>query len=103
MRLLDRLSIKSKLIAMLLAVSGCSIMAIAYLGYRSGQENLTERVFSQLTSVRASKADRIEAYFQMIPAAIVNRTIERQPSFAREISQILELRRRAIQSAISNS
>ncbi len=35
----------------------------------------------------------------MIPAAIVDRTIERQPSFAREISQILELRRRAIQAA----
>lgn len=34
----------------------------------------------------------------MIPAAIVDRTIERQPSFAREISQILELRRRAIQA-----
>ncbi len=34
----------------------------------------------------------------MIPAAIVDRTIERQPSFAREIGQILELRRRAIES-----
>lgn len=66
MRLLDRLSIKSKLIAMLLAVSGCSIVVITYLGYRSGQENLTDRVFSQLTSVRASKADRIEAYFKNI-------------------------------------
>ncbi|MFN7715763.1 MAG: cyclic nucleotide-binding domain-containing protein [Pseudanabaenaceae cyanobacterium] len=33
----------------------------------------------------------------MIPAAIVDRTIERQPSFAREIGQILEQRRRAIQ------
>ncbi len=66
MRLLDRLSIKSKLIAMLLAVSGCSIVVVTYLGYRSGQENLTDRVFSQLTSVRASKADRIEAYFQNI-------------------------------------
>jgi class 3 adenylate cyclase len=66
MGLLDRLSIKSKLIAMLLAVSGCSIVVISYLGYRSGQENLTDRVFSQLTSVRASKADRIEAYFKNI-------------------------------------
>jgi class 3 adenylate cyclase len=66
MGLLDRLSIKSKLIAMLLAVSGCSIVVITYLGYRSGQENLTDRVFSQLTSVRASKADRIEAYFKNI-------------------------------------
>ncbi len=34
----------------------------------------------------------------MIPAAIVNRMVDRQPSFARELSQILELRRRAIQA-----
>jgi class 3 adenylate cyclase len=66
MRLLNYLSIKSKLIAMLLAVSGCSIVAIAYLGYRSGQENLTSRVFSQLTSVQASKAYQIESYFKNI-------------------------------------
>lgn len=33
----------------------------------------------------------------MLPAPIVNQMIERQPSFAREISQILELRRRAVQ------
>jgi small-conductance mechanosensitive channel len=36
----------------------------------------------------------------MIPAAIVDRTIDRQPSFGRELGQILELRRRAIQSIL---
>jgi class 3 adenylate cyclase len=66
MRFLDHLSIKSKLILMLLAVSGCSILVTAYLGYRSGQSNLTSRVFSQLTSVRASKAYQIESYFKNI-------------------------------------
>jgi small-conductance mechanosensitive channel len=34
----------------------------------------------------------------MISAAEVNQMIERQPSFAREISQVLEIRRRAVQS-----
>lgn len=66
MRSLTNLSIKSKLIVMLLVVSGCSTLVIAYLGYRSGQLNLTNRVFSQLTSVRASKAYQIEAYFKNI-------------------------------------
>jgi small-conductance mechanosensitive channel len=33
----------------------------------------------------------------MLSATVVNQMIERQPSFAREISQILEIRRRAIQ------
>lgn len=51
---------------MLLTVSGCSILAISYLSYRSGQSNLTQRVFHQLTSVRASKGSQIESYFQTI-------------------------------------
>lgn len=63
---LNRLSIKSQLIVMLLTVSSCSILITAYLGYQSGQANLTERVFSQLTSLRASKAYQIESYFKTI-------------------------------------
>ncbi len=66
MPLLSHLSIKSKLILMLLAVSGLSIFVTAVLGYRSGKENLTNRVSNQLTSVRASKAHQIESYFQTI-------------------------------------
>jgi class 3 adenylate cyclase len=61
-----QLSIKSKLILMLLLVSGFSTLFTAALGYRSGQINLTNRVFSQLTSVRASKGSQIEAYFRNI-------------------------------------
>ncbi|HEY9619608.1 MAG TPA: mechanosensitive ion channel family protein [Crinalium sp.] len=37
----------------------------------------------------------------MLSATVVNQMIERQPSFAREISQILEIRRRAVQEAIA--
>jgi hypothetical protein len=44
MRSLDHLSIKSKLITMLLAVSGFSILVTAYIGYQSGRSNLTSRV-----------------------------------------------------------
>ncbi|MCS5691915.1 HAMP domain-containing protein [Cyanobium sp. FGCU-6] len=62
----NQLSIKSKLILMLLLVSGFSTLLAAALGYRSGQINLTERVFHQLTSVRASKAYQIESYFRTI-------------------------------------
>ena len=35
----------------------------------------------------------------LLPAPVVSEMIDRQPSFAREISQILELRRRAVQEA----
>jgi len=51
---------------MLLTVSSCSILVTAYLGYRSGQSNLTSRVFSQLTSLRSSKAYQIESYFKTV-------------------------------------
>ncbi|MEB3192426.1 MAG: adenylate/guanylate cyclase domain-containing protein [Snowella sp.] len=51
---------------MLLMVSGCSILVTAYVGYRSGKSNLNQRVFNQLTSVRASKAYQIESYFKTI-------------------------------------
>jgi len=61
-----QLSIKSKLILMLLLVSGFSTLLTAALGYRSAQINLTNRVFNQLTSVRASKGYQIEAYFSNI-------------------------------------
>lgn len=61
---LDQLSIKSKLILMLLLASGLSTLWTAFLGYRSGQANLTDRVFHQLTSIRASKAYQIESYFR---------------------------------------
>ena len=63
---LDQLSIKSKLILMLLLASGLSTLLTALLGYRSGQINLTNRVFNQLTSIRASKAYQIESYFRNI-------------------------------------
>jgi len=66
MRWLNHISIKSKLIVMLLAVSGCSILVTAYVGYQSGKSNLNQRVFDQLTSVRASKAYQIESYFKNI-------------------------------------
>jgi class 3 adenylate cyclase len=80
MRSLQNLSIKSKLITMLLLVSGASVLVTAYLGYRSGQSNLTDRVFSQLTSVRASKAYQIEAYFKNIRNH--TQTLSEDPSVA---------------------
>jgi class 3 adenylate cyclase len=78
MRWFNQFSIKSKLILMLLAVSGLSILVTTYLGYRSGRDNLTDRVFSQLTSIRASKAYQIESYFKTIRNHI--QTLSQDPS-----------------------
>ena len=79
------LSIKSKLIVMLLTVSSSSIVVTAYLGYRSGQSNLTDRVFNQLTSIRASKAYQIESYFKITRNHI--QTLSNDPSIGMAIAE----------------
>jgi class 3 adenylate cyclase len=60
---LKHLSIKSKLQIMLLVASLGSILVVGYLSWSKARSILTERIFNQLTSVRASKAYQIESYF----------------------------------------
>jgi class 3 adenylate cyclase len=56
------LSIKSKLLVMLLAVSLFSIAVVASLNYYTCYKALQDAVFSHLTSVRATRADQIEQF-----------------------------------------
>jgi class 3 adenylate cyclase len=51
---------------MLISVSVAAMVVIAYLGYHSGELNLTTRIFQQLTSVRASKTYQMQAYFRSL-------------------------------------
>ena len=51
-----RPSLRSQLMLMLLSVGAAAMLAIAYLGYHSGEVNLTKRIFDQLTSVSLSDA-----------------------------------------------
>ena len=64
--MIGKLSIQSKLLLMLLGVCITSIIAIATLGYSSGQRILTDSIFNQLISLRESRAYQIETYFQNI-------------------------------------
>ena len=57
------LSIKSKLLAILLGVSAISIAIVATLGYYSSYKALRDSVYNHLTSLRAIQAERIESYF----------------------------------------
>ncbi len=65
------LGIKSKILIMLLSVSLGSIVTIAYVAFRSGNQALTESVFNHLTSVRASKASQIESYFEFVEGHVL--------------------------------
>ena len=60
------LSIKSKLLVMLLAVSLFSIAVVASLNYYTCYKALQEAVFSHLTSVRATRADQIEQFIERL-------------------------------------
>jgi class 3 adenylate cyclase len=60
------LSIKSKLLVMLLAVSLFSIAVVASLNYYTCYQTLKAAIFSHLTSVRAARTDQIELHFRRL-------------------------------------
>ena len=87
------LSIKSKLQIMILTASLGSILVVGYLSGRKSQEILTDRIFSQLTSVRSSKAYQIEIYFKTLRNQLEtlseNRlAVEAMTDFNREFKQL---------------
>jgi class 3 adenylate cyclase len=55
---------------MLISVSAAAMVVIAYLGYHSGELNLTTRIFQQPTSVRASKTYQMQAYFRSLHSQV---------------------------------
>ncbi|MEH2013816.1 adenylate/guanylate cyclase domain-containing protein [Nostoc sp.] len=64
MQLFKQLSIKTKLIVMLLVVSVCAMLASTFICSSAGKSLLTEKVFNQLTSLRAAKTFQIQDYFE---------------------------------------
>lgn len=58
----SRISIKSKLIIMLLGVSLGSILVIGYLSGRNSRAALTQAAFDHLTTVRSAKVNQLETY-----------------------------------------
>lgn len=59
-------SIRSRLMLMLIMISAISAMVLIYIGYINGKNAINDSTFNQLTSVKASKKYQIESYFQQI-------------------------------------
>ena len=57
------LTIKSKLVLILISISLLSILIIGFLGWRNNNAILQEQVFSRLVAIRRTKAEQIQAYF----------------------------------------
>ena len=94
------LSIKSKLLVMLLAVSLFSIAVVASLNYYTCYQTLKGAMFSHLTSVRASRADQIEQNFarlrmETIALAASNAVVDASPAVHRRVPQARERAGRA--------
>ena len=64
------MSIRYKLIAVLLGIGGAVVMITGLLGYEAGKRGLTQTAMKQLTGIRRSKAHQIEAYFQSIRSQV---------------------------------
>ena len=58
------LSIRSRLIIMLLTVSSLAAFVLIYIGYQNGKQAITQGAFNQLKGIRASKQYQIETYFR---------------------------------------
>ncbi len=83
----------------LMTVTAPSGQEIEVLSLKAGEFFGEMTLFSGEPSTISLKAiDDLEV--MMISAHVVNKTIDRQPGFAREISQILEIRRKAVESAL---
>jgi hypothetical protein len=63
---LNRFSVKSKLMLILLVVSLGSTLVIGYLSWRSARDTLMQQAFDHLTSIRESKAYQIETAFESL-------------------------------------
>lgn len=72
MSILNRLSIQSKLIIALLLVSGGSILAVSYIGYRNGVESMRQSVEQQLEGRRAEKQQQVHTFLTNLRNQVVS-------------------------------
>ena len=67
---LNRLTIKSRLLLILLLISISSVLFIGVLAYRYAQATIQERILAQLTTVRAARSYEIETYLNTLTKQI---------------------------------
>ncbi|MFN3007182.1 adenylate/guanylate cyclase domain-containing protein [Mycolicibacterium wolinskyi] len=70
-RMLSRISIQSKLLAMLLITSVLSAAVVGFIGYQSGRSSLRDSVFDRLTEVRSAQARQLESEFQFLRNSLI--------------------------------
>ena len=64
------MSIKYKLLCVLLGIGAAAVITTGFFGYEAGKARLTQTAMNQLTGIRRSKAHQIEAYFRNIRSQV---------------------------------
>ena len=64
------MSIRYKLLTVLLGIGAAAVMITGLLGYEAGKRGLTQTAMNQLTGIRRSKAHQIESYFQSVRSQV---------------------------------
>ncbi len=77
------MSLLSKLLLMLLAATMTAVVTIAFLGYRHGEQQIIETAFQQLRSLRVSKSQQVEWYFQNLRNVV--RILGQTPTVAKSM------------------
>ena len=70
-RVLSRISIQSKLLAMLLVTSILSAAVVGAIGYQSGRSSLRASIFDRLTEIRASQSRQLESKYQDLQDSLI--------------------------------
>ena len=70
--MLGRLSIQSKLILLLLAVTLASIAAVAWIGYASGRDSLAQATADRLTALRVGKTATLDAMLRSLRDEVIS-------------------------------
>ena len=60
------MSIRFKLLCVLLLIGAAAVVTTGLLGYQAGKRGLTQSAMNHLTGIRRSKARQIEGYFRTI-------------------------------------
>lgn len=88
-----RFSIQSKMIVGFLSISITAAVITGYLGFRSGNQALTQSIYARMTALRASKSHHVTNYLKMMRLQVLTASesmmvIEAAKEFSNSSSQL---------------
>jgi class 3 adenylate cyclase len=73
----DSMSIRYKLLGVIVGLVALAVGIASWIGYRNGSKSLTDAAFRQLTGIRRSKGYQIESYFRTVRSHVITLSDDR--------------------------